>query len=199
MTLNLLLSMSAFALVSSITPGPVNIVSLGAGVQHGFRSTMRHVTGATLGFCILLLLIGLGMHELLQTRPRFMQLVRWFGVVFLLYMAIQLIRDNGELGGESNSKKPSYLQGALMQWLNPKAWLASIAGMGVYAADGSVRLVLQFSVIYFVVCFASLSAWAYAGAFLRNQFTKPNYLRLFNRAMAALLAVSALYLLTSDY
>ena len=99
MTLNLLLSMSAFALVSSITPGPVNIVSLGAGVQHGFRSTMRHVTGATLGFCILLLLIGLGMHELLQTQPRFMQLVRWFGVVFLLYMAIQLIRDNGELGG----------------------------------------------------------------------------------------------------
>jgi len=38
-----------------------------------------------------------------------------------------------------------------MQWLNPKAWLASLAGMGAYAADGDGRLVWQFTVVYFVV------------------------------------------------
>ena len=199
MNLNLLLSMSAFALAASITPGPVNILSLSAGVQYGFRSTMRHVTGATVGFTLLLLLIGLGMHELLQTQPQLIQLIRWFGVAFLLYMALQLARDNGELGDASNSKKPSCLRGALMQWLNPKAWLASIAGMGAYAADGDVRLVLQFSAIYFVICYASLTLWAYAGVFLRIYFTKPHYLRFFNRTMAVLLVASAGGLLYADY
>ncbi|AXF86344.1 Cysteine/O-acetylserine efflux protein [Ephemeroptericola cinctiostellae] len=197
MSLNLFLSMLAFALVASITPGPVNILSLSSGVQHGFRNTMRHVTGATVGFTLLLLLIGLGMHELLHTRPWLSQSIRWGGVVFLLYMAIQLARDNGELNPSNDNKKPSYLRGALMQWLNPKAWLASIAGMGAYAADGDVRLTLQFAAIYFVVCYASLTVWAYAGVFLRRYFTEPRHLHLFNRAMALLLAASALYLLFS--
>lgn len=198
MSLSLFLSMSAFALASSITPGPVNILSLSAGVQHGFRSTMRHVTGATVGFTLLLLLIGLGMHELLQTQPRLIQLIRWFGVAFLLYMAVQLAKDSGELSDAGNNK-PLFLHGALMQWLNPKAWLASIAGMGAYATDGDVRLVLQFSAIYFVVCYASLALWAYAGALLHNHFTEPRHLRLFNRTMATLLTASAMYLLYSDY
>ena len=197
MSLNLFLSMSAFALASSITPGPVNIVSLSAGVQYGLRSTMRHVTGATVGFTLLLLLIGLGMHELLQTQPWLIQLIRWFGVLFLLYMAIQLAKDSGKLSGASDGKNPSYLRGALMQWLNPKAWLASIAGMGAFAADGNMSVVLQFSAIYFVVCYVSLAAWAYAGAFWRKHFTEARHLRTFNRSMACLLVVSAAYLLYS--
>jgi threonine/homoserine/homoserine lactone efflux protein len=199
MSLNLFLSMSAFALAASITPGPVNIVSLSAGVQYGFRSTMRHVTGATVAFTLLLLLIGLGMHELLQAQPWLIQLIRWFGVAFLLYMAVQLARDNGDLGGANDGHPPTYLRGAFMQWLNPKAWLASIAGMGAYAANGDTNLVLQFSAIYFVVCYASLAIWAYAGAFLRKYLTEGRYLRTFNRSMACLLAMSAAYLLYSDF
>ena len=59
--MTLYLSMAAFALVSSITPGPVNIVALGAGARHGLAASMRHVSGATIGFTVLLLLIGLGL------------------------------------------------------------------------------------------------------------------------------------------
>jgi len=61
--------MAAFALASSITPGPVNIVALSAGAQFGLRASLRHVTGATLGFTLLLVLIGLGLHELLLRVP----------------------------------------------------------------------------------------------------------------------------------
>ena len=55
--MSLLLSMAAFALASSISPGPVNIVALSAGAQFGLRPAMRHVSGATLGFTLLLLLL----------------------------------------------------------------------------------------------------------------------------------------------
>ncbi|CAE6719697.1 Cysteine/O-acetylserine efflux protein [Paraburkholderia aspalathi] len=193
--MTVLLSMAAFALASSISPGPVNVVALSAGAQHGFAASMRHVTGATLGFTLLLLLIGLGLHELLARFPNLIDIVKWAGVGFLLYMAYKLAVDDGKLGADKPTRGPSFAYGAAMQWLNPKAWLASLAGMGAYAADGDGRLVWQFTVVYFVVCYLSIASWAYAGTFLRRYLQEPKRVRFFNRVMAALLAASALYLL----
>ncbi|CAE6835804.1 LysE family translocator [Paraburkholderia nemoris] len=193
--MTVLLSMAAFALASSISPGPVNVVALSAGAQHGFAASMRHVTGATLGFTLLLLLIGLGLHELLAHFPNLIDIVKWAGVGFLLYMAYKLAVDDGKLGADKPTRGPSFAYGAAMQWLNPKAWLASLAGMGAYAADGDGRVVWQFTVVYFVVCYLSIASWAYAGTFLRRYLQDPKRVRFFNRVMAALLAASALYLL----
>ena len=193
--MTVLLSMAAFALASSISPGPVNVVALSTGAQHGFAASMRHVTGATVGFTLLLLLIGLGLHELLAHFPNLIEIVKWAGVGFLLYMAYKLAIDDGKLGADKPTRGPSFAYGAAMQWLNPKAWLASLAGMGAYAADGDGRLVWQFTVVYFVVCYLSIASWAYAGTFLRRYLQEPKRVRLFNRAMATLLAASALYLL----
>ncbi|USU16269.1 LysE family translocator [Paraburkholderia fungorum] len=193
--MTVLLSMAAFALASSISPGPVNVVALSAGAQHGFNASMRHVTGATVGFTLLLLLIGLGLHELLAYFPNLMDIVKWAGIGFLLYMAYKLAVDDGKLGADKPTRGPSFAYGAAMQWLNPKAWLASLAGMGAYAADGDGRLVWQFTVVYFVVCYLSIASWAYAGTFLRRYLQEPKRVRLFNRAMATLLAASAMYLL----
>jgi threonine/homoserine/homoserine lactone efflux protein len=193
--MTVLLSMAAFALASSITPGPVNVVALSAGAQHGLAASMRHVTGATVGFTVLLLLIGLGLHELLLYFPNLIDTVKWAGVAFLLYMAYKLAVDNGQLGADKPSRGPSFAYGAAMQWLNPKAWLASLAGMGAYAAGGDGGLVWQFTVVYLVVCYLSIASWAYAGTFLRRYLQEPKRVRLFNRVMAALLAASASYLL----
>lgn len=190
-----LLSMAAFALASSISPGPVNVVALSAGAQHGLAASMRHVTGATVGFTVLLLLIGLGLHELLAHFPNLIDIVKWAGIAFLLYMAYTLAVDNGRLGADKPSRGPSFTYGAAMQWLNPKAWLASLAGMGAYAANGDGGLVWQFTALYFVICYVSIASWAYAGTFLRKYLQESKRVRFFNRGMAILLAASALYLL----
>lgn len=194
--MTVLLSMAAFALACSISPGPVNVVALSAGAQYGMAASLRHVTGATVGFTLLLLLVGLGLHELLAQCPNLIDVVRWAGVAFLLYMAYKLTVDDGNLGADKPTRGPSLVNGAAMQWLNPKAWLASLAGMGAYAADGnSSRIVWQFTVVYFVICYLSIASWAYAGTFLRHYLQKPDRVKFFNRVMAALLAASALYLL----
>ncbi|MDP2697620.1 LysE family translocator [Thalassospira sp.] len=195
MTTTLFLSMAAFALAASISPGPVNIVALASGVQHGFRPSLRHVTGATIGFCLLLLLIGLGLNEILIQWPHLTRVIQWAGVGFLLYMAWKLARDNGEFGRKDGVHTPSALNGAIMQWLNPKAWLASIAGMGAYVADGDPVLVWQFAALYFVICYGSVACWAGIGAFLQHALNEPRRIRLFNRVMAALLIASAVYLI----
>ena len=192
--MSVVFSMAAFALAASITPGPVNIVALGSGARFGFRASLRHVAGATLGFFLLLVLIGLGLHELLRQWPLLTQGIRLFGVAFLLYMAWKLARDDGRLDADAAARAPSAWYGALMQWLNPKAWLACVAGMGAFAADGDVGLVWLFAGLYLLICYLSIACWAYAGSCLRHYLSNPAQMRLFNRCMAALLAVSAAYL-----
>ncbi|MEN2508610.1 LysE family translocator [Stutzerimonas stutzeri] len=193
--MSLFLSMAAFALASSISPGPVNIVALSSGAQFGLRAAMRHVSGATIGFTLLLLLIGLGLSEVLGRWPWLTESIRLAGVAFLLYMAYRLARDDGHLSTDKPALQPTMLYGAMMQWLNPKAWLASVAGMGLFAAAGDTPSVWRFAAIYFVICYASLACWAYAGTFLRHYLNNAARLRLFNRVMAALLVGCAAYLL----
>ncbi|SDR87710.1 LysE family translocator [Pseudomonas prosekii] len=193
--MSLIISMAAFALVASITPGPVNIVALSSGARYGFRASQRHVAGATLGFVLLLVLMGLGLHELLEIWPGLTQVVQWAGVAFLLFMAFKLASDNGQVNAKDSARAPSMLYGALMQWLNPKAWLACVAGMGAFVANGEARLIWQFAAVYLVICYVSVGCWVYAGTFLRGYLNNPAGMRLFNRSMALLLAGSAAYLL----
>ncbi|EOD55670.1 LysE family translocator [Aeromonas molluscorum] len=193
METSLLLSMAGFALAMSITPGPVNLVALSNGARYGFRASLRHVVGATLGFILLLLLMGLGFGALLSGWPVFGSGIRWAGVLFLCHMAWLLLRDDGRLSAKA-SRSPAFWHGAVMQWLNPKAWLAASMGAGAYGAIGGPGQVLLFCLLYLVICLASIACWAYAGSQLRGALLCQRRLRWFNRAMAALLLLSGLYL-----
>ena len=157
--MSMLVSMAAFALASSITPGPVNIVALSAGARHGLGASLRYAAGATLGFVALFLLIGLGLHAALARWPMLTTATQWSGIAFLLYLALRLALDDGRLSADPDVAGPSAASGAAMQWLNPKAWLACVAAMGAYAADGDRAQVWQFAALYLVICFASIACW----------------------------------------
>ena len=193
--MSLLLSMAAFALAASISPGPVNLVALAAGARHGLRPALRHVTGATLGFCLLLLLVGYGLHAVMQRWPGLTEVLRWAGIVFLLWMAWKLASSDGSLGDGSPDKAPGMLYGAAMQWLNPKAWLACVAGVGAFVGQGETALLWQFTLIYLVICYLSVGSWAWAGTVIRRYLDNPRRMQCFNRVLALLLVASAAFLL----
>ncbi|WP_285423411.1 LysE family translocator [Pseudomonas sp. efr-133-TYG-103a] len=193
--MNLMISMAAFALAASISPGPVNVVALSCGAQFGLAASLRHVTGATVGFVLLLVFTGFGLHEVLVRYPMLTDMIRWAGMAFLIYLAWKLAVDDGQLQVDKPTRRPSLLRGAAMQWLNPKAWLAAVAGMGAFVADGEARLIGLFALIYLIVCYLSVACWAYAGAFLGPYLRSSRRIRVFNRSMATLLAGCAVSLL----
>lgn len=190
----LLLAMASFALSMSISPGPVNMVIVASGAQHGVRRTLPFVSGATLGFTLLLALVGFGLMQVFDALP---WLLTWLGVagaLFILYMGYRIATAPPELSA-AHTSVPTFLQGALLQWLNPKAWIACAAGVSMFASPESARPLLIFIGIYFVVCYASLAAWAVLGDRVASLLGTRQRIRLFNGLMGGLLMASALYLL----
>lgn len=196
MSLSLILPMSAFALAASISPGPVNLVCLSSGTRYPVSRGLIFVTGATLGFIALFVAVGLGLYSLLTMVPMLETLLRWGGVAFLLYLSIKLAMDSGQLPEKGVDKAPGFGTGAIMQWLNPKAWLASASGIGAYTSANDLNQILLFASLYLPICWLSLACWVYAGAFLRRYVQRSAVLVTINRTLALLLAISCLYLVT---
>lgn len=195
MNISLLLPMSAFALAASISPGPVNLVCLSSGTHYPIAKGLVFVTGATLGFVALFLGIGAGLYSLLTTLPLLEAFIRWAGVAFLLYLSFKLAMDDGTLPEPTSAKPPGFMTGALMQWLNPKAWMASASGIGAYTSGNEVTQIAVFAALYLPICWLSLASWVYAGAFLKRHIRTPKLLVTINRLLAVLLAASCLFLL----
>lgn len=193
--LSVLSSMTIFALVASITPGPVNLVGLSSGARYKLPVGLIFITGATLGFVVLFIAIGLGLYQVMREFPAINQLLQWGGIGFLLWLSYLLIKDNGEISEQDQQKAPGFMTGAIMQWLNPKAWLASASGIAAYTASGELNEVLIFAAIYLPVCWLSLSCWVYAGAFLRRYVHNARMMRVINRSLAGLLIISCLLIL----
>lgn len=196
MTLSLLLAMSLYALVTSISPGPVNVVALSYGIHYGLRVGLIFVAGSAIGYTLLLLVVGLGLHRLLTSLPIISQAIRVAGIAFLLYLVYQFLLDKGEVTNPRKASPYPFLYGALMQWLNPKAWICAVAGIGAYTLQGQPLLVWQFALIYLVICFLSNACWSYAGVFLQHLLQKPRYLKRVNQAMALSLLICTVLLIS---
>ncbi|WP_374438942.1 LysE family translocator [Inhella sp.] len=182
--------MAGFALAASISPGPVNLLTLRAGALRGWPAGLRVAWGATLGFTALLLLAGLGLQSAWARWPWLNEALHWAGLGFLLWMAWQLARDPGQIGEAGDGGTGAWLAAAA-QWLNPKAWLAALAGMGLFAGGGEPSQVVRFAAIYALVCLGSMACWGVAGAWLGRRVQGGAGLKWLNRVLALLLLFSA--------
>lgn len=190
MAVSTLISMSLFALAASLSPGPVNLVGVSSGARFGVRVGCYFVTGATIGFIALFLLIGLGLQQIVGLIPQLMDYLKWAGVAFLLYLSVLLIRDSGELSGHGKTTAPTPWLGAVMQWLNPKAWLASISGIAAYTHQAETNEVWVFAGLYLVICWLSLMVWVLLGAWMSEWLSSSQRIRFLNRTLSFGLLIS---------
>lgn len=192
--MSLFIAMFSFSLVMSISPGPVNMVIVSSGANYGIRKTFSFVSGATVGFTSLLLFIGLGFDKILDLYPSLLMYLSVAGSMFIIYMGYSIVTSKPKLSIKE-SKQPTFVQGFLLQWLNPKAWVACVAGVPLFSTPNENKLFIIFCFVYFVVCYLSLFSWAVLGnktAMLLNNDFK---LQTFNRLMGVLLIATALFLL----
>jgi len=186
-----------FAIATSATPGPNNIMVSAAAANHGFRATIPHILGIAVGSAVMLLVFGSGLAGPLAAAPRLHDLLRWVGVAWMLWLAFKIATAQGALGGGGGRPPLSFVGAALFQWVNPKAWLIALATVATYTtAEGSLyRQVASLALVFFLVSLPCVGAWAALGAGASRFLATPRRLRAFNIVMALLLVASLVPLL----
>ena len=188
----ILLAMSAFALAASATPGPINIIGAMTGARYGASRALAFVTGATVTFLVLFLACGTGMLAgagwiLVLARP--MTLI---GSTYLLWLAWELARDEGTVQPQDLNSAPGFWSGAVVQGLNPKAWVAAFSSLSAFVLPLADRVtgLIVFAALFGTIGWLSLALWAWGGARIGRTRT-----RLFSRLMALVLALSIAWML----
>jgi threonine/homoserine/homoserine lactone efflux protein len=195
-TPELLLAFAGFAFVSSITPGPNNTMLLASGVNYGFRRTVPHIAGVSLGCMVMLLLVGLGLGRVFAAAPLLYTVLRYTGAAYLLWLAWKIARSGPVADHKVGGQPLTFWQAAAFQWVNPKAWILVIGAASTYAPrDGFERNVLVLCVLLGLVNTPSICVWAGFGTALRPFLSDPGRIRVFNFTMALLLVLSLLPML----
>jgi len=193
MTYEILLGLAVFSLVSSITPGPNNLMLMASGANFGFRRTIPHMLGVGLGFTFMVLLVGVGLVQVFDAFPVSYTILKVVSVLYLLFLAWKIGTAAAPAGQPDAVGTPfTFIQAALFQWVNPKAWTMALTAISVYSPSQNVTAVAFVAAVFGVINLPCVSLWTTLGQQLQRILTSPARLRAFNVAMAVLL-VGSLY------
>ena len=192
MTYSLLTGLVLFCFVSSITPGPNNLMLMATGANFGARRAAPHASGIVLGFTFMIVAIGLGVAQLFQIYPLAHQLLGVVSVIYLIYLAYKTATARTNLDSPEPTGKPiTFWQAAAFQWVNPKAWTMALAAVTVYAPQPvTYQEVIVVAAIFGAINLPCISVWLMLGVKMRRFLTTPARLRGFNWTMAGLLILS---------
>jgi threonine/homoserine/homoserine lactone efflux protein len=187
---NELVGLVGFAFVGSVSPGPNNAVLWASGMDFGFRRTAPHVLGTAVGIGALAVAAAAGIGALLKAAPVAETALKVVGSVYLLYLAVLVLRGGG-VGRADVSHPLGVWQAIAFQCVNPKAWIFALAAVGTFLPTGSWPIgVVLVTTTLMVVVIGSSSIWAAGGAALGRFVEDDRARRAVSIALAALLAAS---------
>ena len=191
MPFDVFIALLGFSFVSSVTPGPNNIMLLTSGVNFGFRRTIPHMCGIGFGFWLLLMAIGFGLKSVFETVPVTQLILKVLGGLYLIYLAYRIATAGPVETQETGARPMTFIEASLFQWVNPKAWVMAITAMTVYTGQPDFYTSVWLVGLAFVCTnFPSVSIWCLFGVALRSWLQDPLKLRIFNVTMAVFLILS---------
>ena len=188
--LELYLALVLFAFVSSVTPGPNNIMLLASGANFGFFKTIPHMLGISIGHVFMTILIGTLIMEIFKLYPITFIMLKIFCALYLLYFSWKIATISIKKADKSTAKPFSFYQAAIFQWVNPKAWAMSLTAITIYAPEKNFFSVCIVAIIFGFVNLPCVSIWTVFGQNLRVFLNTKKRLKLFNFTMAFLLIIT---------
>ncbi|MEM7488211.1 MAG: LysE family translocator [Pseudomonadota bacterium] len=189
MSYDLFLGLTAFAFVSSITPGPNNLMIMASGANFGIARSVPHALGISLGFGAMIILVGLGLAQVFAAIPWLKLALAGLSVLYLLWLAWKIAHAAAPEARAAGGRPMTFLQAAAFQWVNPKAWTMALTAVTLYTAGGAWAVV-PVAAWFTLVNLPSISMWLLMGVQVRRWLTSPSRLRVFNWTMAGLLVLS---------
>jgi threonine/homoserine/homoserine lactone efflux protein len=180
-----------FSVVSSVTPGPNNVLLWGSGAAFGFRRSLRHVVGTALGVGAMALAAAGGIGALLTTVPEMTIAMKTGGSLYLLYLAWQ-VAGASAIEQRQVARPLGLLQAAVFQVINPKAWIFAVGAITTFRPTGVPMLTgsLVVAATMMVVVVPTAAVWAGGGRLLSPLLANRRAHRIVSLALAAMIAAT---------
>lgn len=184
------------ATAMSFTPGPNTTLSTALAANFGFRRSLRFVFAVPVGWSLLLVACALGLGALITQWPPLRLAIQWGGLAYLLWMAWGLARRDTLGAADPRRFDIGFWQGVLLQFVNIKAWMLALTISAGWIASHPPIAPRLAIVVPVMVAFALASNLTYAliGSALRGWLAQGRRLAWFNRALAGVLVVTALWM-----
>ena len=186
-----LLALVAFSFVSSVTPGPNNVLLWASGATFGLGRTVRHIFGTALGIGLMALAAAAGLGALVTTIPALAIVMKIAGSIYLLYLAVRIAAARGLTLGEL-AHPLGIVQAAAFQLVNPKAWVFALGAITTFrpaelpAFGGSIAV----AATMMIVVIPTAALWAAAGGAINRLLANDRHQRLVSLALAGLVAAT---------
>ena len=192
MTYDLLLALVGFAFVSSITPGPNNLMLMASGANYGLRRTVPHMLGVAVGHSFMVVVMGLALLSIFLRYLMLNLALKIVSTAYLLWLAWKIANAVPPEARTVTGRPFTFWQAAAFQWVNPKAWFMAITAISVYAPPGAGAAAgaALVALVFAMTNLPAITLWAWVGVQLRRWLGTPARLRAFNWTMAALLVLS---------
>lgn len=192
------LPLLTYVATMSVTPGPNNLMLAASGVNFGFRRTVPHMLGISIGHGIQVAIVA-GLLAWVMAWLDDMRLgLVLAGCAYLLWLAWRQAQA-GQPGGGKSAQPLGFIGAALFQWVNPKAWMMVLNTAILFLPrGGGWGAALSLALVCAFVNFPCIALWAVVGDRLRFRLRDPRALRVFNYAMALLLAATAVWILADE-
>ena len=186
-----LLPLATFIFVSSITPGPNNVMLTASGANFGYQRSIPHMMGISVGCALMLLMVGAGLGAVFAQMPQLYTVLQYVGAAYLVWLAWK-IATSGRAGAADAKPRPlSLWQAAAFQWVNPKAWLMAVGVVAAYTSPTAYwPSLLLGALVMLVVNYPCISVWTLFGSGIGRWLQSARALQIFNGVMALLLLLS---------
>lgn len=190
MTYELLFGLILFAFVSSITPGPNNLMLMASGANYGFQRSIPHMLGIPSGFGFMIFLVGAGLIQVFDAFPVSYTILKVISVAYLLWLAWKIATAAPIHKTDATGRPMTFLQAAAFQWVNPKAWTMALTAITVYTPNQTLAAILPVVVVFCAINLPAIGIWTVLGQQMARILTNPTRRVAFNWLMATLLVIS---------
>ena len=193
-TWELIATISVYYFVMYVTPGPNNSILTASGIKFGFIRSVPNIIGISSGHGLQLALVCFGLGSLFSQFPILLEVLKYIGACYLLYLAWKMFGSLNISRTEEKSSPLKYYEAILFQFVNPKAWVICITAVSLFYPEnvnliiGTLFLVIMSTIINL----PSISMWAFGGSIIRRYLSNKKLKTIIEWILAILLLGTAI-------
>ena len=193
-TWELIATISVYYFVMYVTPGPNNSILTASGIKFGFIRAVPNIIGISSGHGLQLALVCFGLGSLFSQFPILLEVLKYIGACYLLYLAWKILGSLNISRTEEKSSPLKYYEAILFQFVNPKAWVICITAVSLFYPEnvnliiGTLFLVIMSTIINL----PSISMWAFGGSIIRRYLSNKKLKTIIEWILAILLLGTAI-------